>query len=173
MALQKHGVTDTAIFHPYMLGTQAPSQLYIEAHAGNYAMMRTKGDPLVNHALDSRLERESEWTRKYSTISAVHEMWQSNLEADKVQAPHENDTYTMKEKKAEIAKKAMKKPVQKETVIKWNTKVKKLTLQGDFLKLLIEEEQDVTWKSVSNNIPKGVLSFALKACSNGLNTPDN
>ena len=73
----------------------------------------------------------------------------------------------------EIAKKAMKKPVQKETVIKWNTKVKKLTLQGDFLKLLIEEEQDVTWKSVSNNIPKGVLSFALKACSNGLNTPDN
>ena len=156
-----------------MLGTQAPSQLYIEAHAGNYAMMRTKGDPLVNHALDSRLERESEWTRKYSTISAVHQMWQSNLEADKVQAPHENDTYTMKEKKAEIAKKAMKKSIQKETVIKWNTKVKKLTFQGDFLKLLIEEEQDVTWKSISNNIPKGVLSFALKACSNGLNTPDN
>ena len=89
LSIQKHGLTDTAIFHPYMLGTQAPSQLYIEAHAGNYAMMRTKGDPLVNHALDSRLERESEWTRKYSTISAVHEMWQSNLEADKVQAPHE------------------------------------------------------------------------------------
>ena len=29
------------------------------------------------------------------------------------------------------------------------------------------------WKSFINNMPKGVLSFALKACSNGLNTPDN
>ena len=29
------------------------------------------------------------------------------------------------------------------------------------------------WKSFANNIPKGVLSFALKASSNGLNTPDN
>ena len=55
----------------------------------------------------------------------------------------------------------------------WNTKVNKLTVQGDFIKLLIEEEQDVTWKSMKNNIPRGVLSFAIKACSNGLNTPDN
>ena len=28
-------------------------------------------------------------------------------------------------------------------------------------------------KHKKKNIPKGVLSFALKACSNGLNTPDN
>jgi hypothetical protein len=51
--------------------------------------------------------------------------------------------------------------------------VKKLTFQGDFVKLLIDEEENATWKSFSNNIPKGVLSFTLKACSNGLNTPDN
>ena len=39
--------------------------------------------------------------------------------------------------------------------------------------MLIEEKSNVTWKSISNNIPKGVLSFALKASVNGLNTPDN
>ena len=39
--------------------------------------------------------------------------------------------------------------------------------------MLIEEEANVTWKSIANNIPKGVLSFALKASVNGLNTPDN
>ena len=62
--------------------------------------------------------------------------------------------------------------VKKETIQAWNTKVKKLTFQGDFLKLLIDEEENATWKSFSNNIPKGVLSFTLKeACSNGLNTP--
>ena len=51
--------------------------------------------------------------------------------------------------------------------------MKKLTLQGEFAKLLIEEEENITWKSILNNIPKGVLSFALKATVNGLPTPDN
>ena len=46
-------------------------------------------------------------------------------------------------------------------------------MQGDFVKLLIEEEENVSWKSIVNNIPKGVLSFALKATVNGLPTPDN
>ena len=36
--IQKHGVTDAAIFHPYMLKIKAPSQLYQKAHAGNYAI---------------------------------------------------------------------------------------------------------------------------------------
>lgn len=50
-----------------------------------------------------------------------------------------------------------------------------MTLQGEFAiaKILIEEKTNVTWKSITNNIPKSVLSFALKASVNGLNTPDN
>ena len=67
----------------------------------------------------------------------------------------------------------MCKSVKEETLALWNSKVKKLTLQGDFINLLIEEQSNVTWKSISNNIPKGVLSFVLKASVNGLNTPDN
>ena len=51
--------------------------------------------------------------------------------------------------------------------------MKRLTLQGEFASLLIEEEANVTWKSITNNILKGVLSFALKASVNGLPTPDN
>ena len=68
LGIQKHGVTDTAIFHPYMLGLKTPSQVYLEAHASTLAIIKTKGDPHVNHAVNSRLERESGWTRKYSTI---------------------------------------------------------------------------------------------------------
>ena len=63
--------------------------------------------------------------------------------------------------------------VKEETLALWNSKIKKLTLQGNFVNLLIEEQSNVTWKSIANNIPKGVLSFALKASVNGLNTPDN
>ena len=60
-----------------------------------------------------------------------------------------------------------------DTLANWNEKVKKLTYRGDFFNLLIEEQENVTWKSISNNMPKGSLSFALKACTNGLNTPDS
>ena len=67
----------------------------------------------------------------------------------------------------------MKKSVQAETHNTWNERIRKLTFQGDFVQLLIEEQENVSWKSICNNIPKGVLSFALKSCTNGLNTPDN
>ena len=173
LGIQKHGVTDTAIFHPYMLNLKAPSQIYKEAHAGNYAIIRTKGDDIVNHALDSRLEREAAWTRKHSTTVQVDNMWKSIQEDRKSQLPQEGTPQDNFSNSVQIAKKYMKDSVKKQTIIDWNTKVQKLTFQGDFVKLLIDEKENATWKSFSNNIPKGVLSFTLKACSNGLNTPDN
>ena len=83
----------------------------------------------------------------------------------------ENET----EKKLLIykARKATNKTIKEETLKLWNNKVKKLTLQGNFISLLIEEETNITWQSISKNIPRGVLSFAIKASVNGLNTPDN
>ena len=54
LGIQKHGVTDAAIFHPYMLGLKSPSLIYKEAHAGNHAIVRTKGDIAVNHALNCK-----------------------------------------------------------------------------------------------------------------------
>ena len=72
-----------------------------------------------------------------------------------------------------IAKNVMKKSIKQNILTKWNDRVKQLTFQSDFVKLFIEENEDVTWKSICNNIPKRVLSFALKATTNGLNTPDN
>ena len=42
--------------------------------------------------------------------------------------------------------------------------MEKLVKKEEFIKLLEEEEEeDVIWKSIANNIPKGVLSFALTA----------
>ena len=46
-------------------------------------------------------------------------------------------------------------------------------MQGDFIKLLAEEKENVTWQSMVYNLPKGILPFALKATTNTLNTPDN
>ena len=71
----------------------------------------------------------------------------------------------------QIAKRDIRDSVKTQTLQDWNTKVQKLTFQGDFVKLLIDEKENATWKSFINNTPKGVLSFTLKACSNGANTP--
>ena len=62
-----------------MLGTKNHSQPYMEAHAGNHAMIRMKGDEVVNHAINSRLEREEVWTRKYSTTNHMQQMWEENI----------------------------------------------------------------------------------------------
>ena len=169
LGIQTHGVTDASIFHPYMLGVKMPSHLYKEAHAGTFAAIRLKGDKIVNFALDSRLERESEWTRKFSTVNFVNNIFQENVASGHISYPENSEASNYINK----AKKAMKNSVQNQTLSLWNERVRKLTFQGDFINLLIEEQTNVTWQSTSTRIPKGVLSFALKASVNGLNTPDN
>ena len=57
--IPSHGASEISIFHPYLLGLKTPSQLYLEGHAGNYTMMRLKGDQTVNLTLDSRLENSN------------------------------------------------------------------------------------------------------------------
>ena len=173
LKIQKNGVSDAAIFHPYMLCTKMPSQLYKEAHAGNLAIIRSKGDSIVNHALDSRLEREASWTRKYSTVNHMQTLWQENIKENRITLPHAEEAYTATSLIVRQAKGAMLKSIKEETLKYWNERVRKLTFQGDFIQLLIEEKENITWKSVINNIPRGILSFAMKSSVNGLNTPDN
>ena len=48
----------------------------------------------------------------------------------------------------------MKDSVKQQTLCDWNTRVKQLTFQGDFIKLQIYEQENVLWKSFANNIPK-------------------
>ena len=59
----------------------------MEGHAGNYTLMRIKGDQIVNHTLDSRLERESSWTTKSSTIVQCHRLLEKNIESDNIFIP--------------------------------------------------------------------------------------
>ena len=173
LSIPSRGATDASIFHPYMLCVKAPSQLYTEASTNNFILMRLKGDKNVNHALDSRLEREQNWTRKSSTVVSANKIYLSNLDKGQYVIPGEDFTRTERDANIKNAKKATKITLKEETLKKWKEKVEKLVMQGDFIKLLEEEQEDVTWKSIANNIPKGVLSFALKASTNSLNSPDN
>ena len=49
------------------------------------------------------------------------------------------------------ANREIKKSVSEEECL--NQKVRKLTMQGDFTGLLIEEEQSVIWQSIARKVP--------------------
>ena len=102
-------------FHPYMLNIKTPSQLYKEAHAATYAMIRVKGDNIVNLALDSRIERESTWTKKTSIVCESDRIFKYNVENKTSVTP---STETESEKKALIfkAKKAPNKLIKEVTL---------------------------------------------------------
>ena len=70
-------------------------------------------------------------------------------------------------------KTAVKEMVKTDLKDKWNNKVEKLEVQGDFIKLLITEDSDVSWKSYIYGVPKGVMEWAMRSSTNILATPDN
>ena len=63
--------------------------------------------------------------------------------------------------------------IQQETDTYWREKIATLVMQGDFLGLLVEEDSNVSWKSILWGLPKGVAKFVLNAGLNTLPTGDN
>ena len=120
--------------------------------------MREKGDDLVNHCLDSQLDRESKWVRKRSIIVKSDEVYSS------VKGVHP----TLKGKKKEA-----KKILTHEVSTIWHTHVKDLIVQGRFLDLLSMESNCMIWKSIMYNLPVKVLKFLINAVSDTVNTRAN
>ena len=169
LSFPTRGVTDVGIFHPYLLNVKQPSHIYHEGHTGNLILMKFKGDKTVEACIQSKLERESKWKKKSSTIV------KSNLTIAKIVT---NGTTIQAgtgatKKNMNLAKKAYKQSIQEDILEKWNNKVKQLTLQGEFTKLLIEEKNSVTWQSIIRKMPRNVMSFAARLSTNSLATPSN
>ena len=164
------GVTDVGIFHPYLLNVKQPSKLYYEGHASNMLLMTMNGDITVNKCMESKLERESQWKRKSST-AVISNSIVAQVVANAPRIPR-SEGIRYKQSMAR-AKREVKKSVSEEIKDVWNQKVRKLTMQGDFTGLIIEEEQSVTWQSIARKVPRNVMSFATRLSTNSLASPDN
>ena len=164
------GVSDVGIFHPYLLNVKQPSQIYLEGHTNNILLMRLKGDTTVNACLDSQLERENTWKGKSSTAVKSNSIVVPIVESTTTSTPP--CTLTQKQT-INKAKKLVKKSITEDIIDKWNGKVRKLVMQGDFASLLIEEKQCVTWQSIARKVPRNVMSFAARLSTNSLASPDN
>ena len=62
---------------------------------------------------------------------------------------------------------AVQKKIQEQEDSYWKDKISNLVMQGDFISLLIEEDNNVTWKYYLWGLPRGVAKLAINA---GLNT---
>ena len=70
-------------------------------------------------------------------------------------------------------KRKIQKGIQDRVNVFWEEKIRRYVMQGDYLALLIEEQNCISWKSFIWDIPQGVLKFALNAGLNTLPTYDN
>ena len=166
----KRGVTNVGLFHPYLLNVKQPSQMYLEGHTSNLMLMTLKGDQTVKACIESKLKRESKWKKKSSSIVKSKRIIVDLVAKNKIQIPTSQTTL---QQNIKIAKVAIKKSIQEQTKEAWNERVQRLTMQGDFTNLLIEEESSVMWQSMIRRMPRNVLSFATRLCTNSLNSPDN
>ena len=87
--------------------------------------MRLKGDNIVNHVLDSRIQRESQWKRKSSQIVTSNSIYTKNLELNKFSAPDREASNTERESNIKKTKKANKDFLKEESLKLWNEKLKK------------------------------------------------
>ena len=63
--------------------------------------------------------------------------------------------------------------IAQQYIEKFNQQAEESPFQGEFINLMRQEKIDVTWKSYIFSVPRGVMSFAMRASTNSLATPDN
>ena len=141
---------------PEGLGIKTISDIYLEGHALAHASTRVKGDDLVNHCLDSRLERESQWSRKHSHIVQSESLYAI--------ATHNQVSVSMP-----AVKESIKKSLKEITSEFWIHHVKDLSVQGRFLELIALEDNSTHWKSIIYDLPLNVCKFLINSVSDTLN----
>ena len=141
------------------MGITSIPELYHQCHANAYASTRLKGDSTVNHALDSKLERESNWSHKGSTVVKSNTLFGTlNISASE----------TIKKTKTLI-----KDNIHKEYQSNYLHHIKSLAMQGEYTRLWEILDVDFSWKADIFGLPRGVAKFLLNSILTTLPTKDN
>ena len=119
-----------------------------------------QGDTTVNHALDVivQLLRESQWSRKQSTIKNAEEQF-TLASADGGNFKH--------------VKEGVKENLSYDKEEEWTSHIKSLLKQGHFLLIATSEKTNMIWKSYMFNMKKGTLKFLMNASLDTMPTQVN
>ena len=176
LGIPARGATAAGVFSPYLLNVKPVSQVYLEGHLGAFVNSTLMADEDTKQALANAMERERAWTKKSSTICECNNILEEmRVETNcTIPSPDNCANYrvTIRVEKPKIMAEAKRK-VDELYRRRSEEKVAKLGFQGEMLKFLQEEEQDIPWKALLYRVPKGVLAWATRACTNTLATPDN
>jgi hypothetical protein len=122
------------------------------------------------------VERESKWTNKSSTAVQCKRIMEEIEAEDKcfIPTPTNCATYeaTLRVEKPKILK-AAKAKVAQLFRRKAEEEAAKVPFQGELLSLMAEEKADISWQSLIYRVPRGVMGWAIRACTQTLATPDN
>ena len=175
LGIPSRGVTNLGLFHPHLLDLKLPSQTYMEGHIGNFLNIKlSSSDPVVKEALECQLSREGKWKKKSSTAVQCQEIFEQLQ--DECNIPTPENTYlfeTIIRKELPKIKKVAQKKIKDKRLTEAKASSSKLAFQGDLCKVLEEDSADIDWKTIIYRVPKGVMSFACRAATNSLATPDN
>ena len=174
LGLPSRGCTNLSLFHPHLLNIRPVSQLYLQGHIGNFINSKLKADHSVNAALESSIHRESQWSRKSSTVVACKDTFEEIAVTEHI--PTASNCMNVAVSRA-IEVPNLKKKADQIIAEKyrkhWNAAANDLTVQGEFVLLLAEENNDITWQAYKYSVPHGVMGFATRAATNSLAIPDN
>jgi hypothetical protein len=163
--MQPRGPTPAIIHSPYGLCIPKLSDIYVESHSLAYARCMMKADDRVLHAIRSKASRECLWKRKMAKNGIAK--WKENFDiaikscANKAQTKWRN------------VKEHIKSLLTTQRKEFWTDYVLPLIQQGNMLKLIESEQSDLTWRSIIYDMPRGVMSFAVRASIDFLPTFNN
>ena len=166
LGLPPRGPTPAIIHSPDGLGFPRISDLYLESHTLAYARCEVKADDRVVHALKSKLNRESQWTRKKNKHGLKR--WHEQYERAANEATSDKQELNWPK-----VKKILKDLAANNRLEYWREYIKPLVQQGNMLKLIHLENMDLTWKSIIFHLPRGVLIFAVRSSIDYLPTFSN
>ncbi len=119
-----------------------------------------KGDKLVNCALDSKLEREGQWTDKKTTVVAS--------DNTSKEAAANTTSNTLKD-----VKKASKTLIHHQHQTQYWKHITNLAVQEDFCCIWETMDVDFEWKADLYDLPRDVVKFLLNSVLKSLPTKDN
>ena len=138
--------------------------VYSLSHSLAHSRTRLQGDAKVNHALDCKIQRESQWFKKKSTVCSAQGEYNS-ARSEHVYSPEENLPAKVKE--------TIKKNIALEHESKLLAHTQTLVKQGHLLSIAALEKSDAVWKSYMFDLKKGTMKFLLNACLDTLPTKTN
>ena len=185
-----------AIVHDaHGLGIKSFEHLYKECRSLTLANIRFFSDGRVRHALDSKEEREGNWRRKFSSSMYAKGLIEEVVPPVPVQDQFSTQDQSLDDSQdswssleVDVATPLVQRPevltsgllkrkvqtgVQARVNNFWKEKIGSYIMQGDYLALVMEEGDCITWRSYLWDIPQGILKFAINAGLNTLPTFDN